>query len=82
MHSENSGLELPGQELEREEKGVKVAESVLAVCSDEKTNYGSSCAIILTTYRYDCSLVFPHFLWCLPSRLYPGLVNVNMYLLL
>ncbi len=45
-------IELPLMELEKEEKGVRVAETVLAVSQDEKTNYGSSCTIVLTTYRW------------------------------
>ncbi len=46
-------IELPLMELEKAEKGVRVAETVLAVSQDEKTNYGSSCTIVLTTYRWD-----------------------------
>ena len=38
-------------ELEKAEKGVKVTESVLAVSSDVKTNFGSSSTLVLTTYR-------------------------------
>ncbi|XP_064390459.1 DENN domain-containing protein 3-like [Halichondria panicea] len=51
VHQDNSVIELPLMELEKEEKGVRVAETVLAVSQDEKTNYGSSCTIVLTTYR-------------------------------
>ncbi len=50
-------IELPLMELEKAEKGVRVAETVLAVSQDEKTNYGSSCTIVLTTYRWDPELL-------------------------
>ncbi len=52
VHSDNSLIDLPLMELEKAEKGVKVAETVLAVSQDEKTNYGASCTIVLTSFRY------------------------------
>ena len=51
VQQDNSAVELPMVELEKAEKGVKVAESVLAVSSDVKTNFGNSSTIVLTTYR-------------------------------
>ena len=42
VQQDNSAVELPMVELEKAEKGVKVAESVLAVSSDVKTNFGNS----------------------------------------
>ena len=51
VQQDNSAVELPMVELEKAEKGKKVAESVLAVSSDVKTNFGNSSTIVLTTYR-------------------------------
>jgi len=48
----NSLVDLPMIELEREDKTAgKVPESVVAIAEAVKTNFGSSCTIVLTTYR-------------------------------
>ncbi len=51
MLEENERVELPGIELGKAEKGVRIAERVLAVAHYVRTNFGSQSTLVLTTYR-------------------------------
>ena len=48
---ENGSVELPGFELEEGKKGKLTKETVLAVASSIRTNFGTQSTLILTTYR-------------------------------
>ena len=48
---ETSNVELPGFELEEGRKGQQVKETVLAVASSIRTNFGTQSTLILTTFR-------------------------------
>ena len=48
---ENSSVELPGVMLESAVCGEKVAETVLAVTPGVRTNFGTQCTLVLTTFR-------------------------------
>ena len=44
-------MELPGFELEEGKKGKLTKETVLAVASSIRTNFGTQSTLILTTFR-------------------------------
>ncbi len=48
---ENQNVDLPGIQLGKPEKDLCIAEKVLAVAHNVRTNYSSNSVLVVTTYR-------------------------------